>query len=113
MRSVVMAYQDVGWTCLDELLALGAELPLVVTHADDPGENLWFRSVAERARAAGVPVMVPASVNDPAVVARIAALDPDFIFSFYCRQMIAPEDLGLARRAALSLHGSLLPRRRR
>jgi methionyl-tRNA formyltransferase len=112
MRSVVMAYQDVGWTCLDELLALGAELPLVVTHADDPGENVWFRSVAERACAAGVPVLVPESVNDPAVVSRIAALEPDFIFSFYCRQMIAPDVLRLARRAALNLHGSLLPRYR-
>ena len=52
MRSVVMAYQDIGWVCLDELVALGAAVPLVVTHADDPGERIWFRSVAERAREA-------------------------------------------------------------
>lgn len=112
MRSVVFAYQEVGWTCLDELLALGADVPLVVTHADDPGENVWFRSVAERAAAAGVPVTIPTSVNDAAVVSRIAALEPDFLFSFYCRQMIAPEVLRLGRRAALNLHGSLLPRYR-
>jgi methionyl-tRNA formyltransferase len=112
MRSVVLAYQDIGWVCLDELLALGADVPLVVTHADDPSERRWFRSVAERARAAGLSVVTPASVNDPAVAARIAGLEPDFLFSFYFRQLIAPEILALARRGALNLHGSLLPRYR-
>src|SRR5437870_7263168 len=109
MRSVVLAYQDIGWVCLDELLALGADIPLVVTHEDDPEERVWFRSVADRARAADVPVIAPGSVNDPRVVARIASLAPDFLFSFYFRQLIAPETLALARRGALNLHGSLLP----
>jgi len=112
MRSVVMAYQEIGWIGLDELLALGADVALVVTHDDDPDENVWFQSVADRAREAGVPVIAQPSVNDPTVAARIAALAPDFIFSFYFRQIIAPEVLALARRGALNLHGSLLPRYR-
>ena len=49
MRVVVMAYQDIGYVCLDELLALRAEVALVVTHPDPAQENIWFRSVAERA----------------------------------------------------------------
>ena len=41
MRVVVMAYQDIGYVCLDELLALGAEVALVVTHPDPATENIW------------------------------------------------------------------------
>src|SRR5262249_29024809 len=112
VRLVVMAYQDIGWVALDELLSLGAEIAAVVTHRDDPGENVWFRSVAERARQAGLPVRMPASVNDPEVIATIARLAPDVIFSFYFRELLSAEVLALARQAALNLHGSLLPRYR-
>src|SRR5437773_1100618 len=103
---VVMAYQDIGWVCLDELLALDAEIALVVTHPDDPGERIWFRSVADRARAAGVPLLVPPSVNAPEVVAAVARIAPDFLFSFYVREIITTGLLSLARRGALNLHGS-------
>jgi len=107
-----MAYQDIGWVSLDELLSLGADIAAVVTHRDDPGENAWFRSVADRARRADLPVLTPASVNQPEVIATIARLAPDVIFSFYFRELLSPEVLGLARHAALNLHGSLLPRYR-
>jgi len=112
VRVVVMAYQDIGWVSLDELLCLGAEVAAVVTHRDDPRENVWFRSVAERARQADLPVVTPASVNHPDVVAAIARLAPDFILSFYFRELLSPEVLRLAKRGALNLHGSLLPRYR-
>ena len=76
MSVVVMAYQDIGWVCLDELLRLGADVAAVVTHRDDPGEAIWFRSVAARARDAGIPVLEPADVNAPDVVERIGGLEP-------------------------------------
>src|SRR5262249_41703719 len=102
VRSVVLAYQDIGWIGLDELLALGADAPLVGTHEAAPGETVWSRSVAARAREAGIPVIAPPSANDPAVVSRIAALEPDFLFSFYFREILAPDVLRTARRAALN-----------
>jgi methionyl-tRNA formyltransferase len=112
MRVLVMAYQDIGWVCLDELLALGADVAAVVTHRDDPREEIWFRSVADRAREAGVPVLEPTTVNDPGVIADLARLEPDLILSFYFRDILSATVLGLARHAALNLHGSLLPRYR-
>ncbi len=112
MRVVVMAYQDIGYAGLDELLEMGAEVVAVVSHPDDPHEEIWFRSVADRAREAGVPVLVPPSVNDPDVVRRLAAFAPDLILSIYFRDIIKPEVLALAPRGALNLHGSLLPRYR-
>ena len=45
----------------------------------------------------------------PTIVRRIAALRPDFIFSFYYRRMLQPALLALPSRGALNMHGSLLP----
>lgn len=112
MRVVVLAYQDIGWVCLDELLALGANVALVVTHPDDPQEEIWFRSVAARAREARLPLLVPPSANRPDVVAEIARRAPDYLLSFYFREMLGPDVLAIPRRGALNLHGSLLPRYR-
>ncbi len=107
-----MAYQDIGYACLDELFSLGASVTAVVTHRDDPREAIWFRSVAERARSAGVPVLEPASVNSPEVVDEIARLAPDMILSFYFREILSRDILALPSQGALNLHGSLLPRYR-
>ncbi len=107
-----MAYQDIGWVCLDELLRLGADVGAVVTHRDDPREEIWFRSVAARARDAGIPVLEPSDVNAADVVERIAPLAPELLFSFYCRQVLTPDLLAIPSRGAFNLHGSLLPRYR-
>jgi methionyl-tRNA formyltransferase len=108
-RAVVFANHDVGVRCLGVLLAAGVDVPLVVTHHDDPHEALAFASVSEMARAHRLEVAFPEDVNEPAFANRIAALAPDFIFSFYCRQMIGADILAAARRGALNMHGSLLP----
>ena len=112
MSIVVMAYQDIGWVCLDELLALGADVAAVVTHRDDPGEEIWFRSVAARALAANIEVLAPSDMNAPDVVERITTLAPELVFSFYVRQILKPALLAIPSLGALNLHGSLLPRYR-
>lgn len=112
MPHVVCAYGEVGHEALAELLDLGADVGLVVTHEDAPGEKIWFRSVAALARSAGVPVVTPDDVNTDDSVATIAAVQPDFLFSFYYRLMMKPRVLALPSRGALNLHGSYLPRYR-
>jgi methionyl-tRNA formyltransferase len=110
--AVVFAYHNVGVRCLAVLLAQGVRVPLVVTHRDNPAETIWFDSVEELARARGLPVIAPADANAAAVVEQIRALAPDFLFSFYYRDMLGPELLALPRRGAYNMHGSLLPRYR-
>ena len=111
-RAVVFAYHDVGVRCLKALLSGGVEVALVVTVADDPKETQWFASVAETARDYALPVAMPEDPNSAAFVAQLAALDADFIFSFYYRSMLGAPLLECARRAALNMHGSLLPKYR-
>lgn len=111
-RAVVFAYHNVGVRCLKVLLAHGVDVALVVTHTDNPNETIWFDSVADLAARHGIPVITPEDANDPAVVAQIAALAPDFLFSFYYRQMLKAELLHIPRRGSYNMHGSLLPKYR-
>ena len=110
--AVVFAYHDVGVRCLAVLLAHGVEVRHVYTHADDPNENIWFRSVAELARLHGIPVTVVSDAQQPGLLEAVATLQPDFLFSFYYRFMLTPAILACARQGAFNLHGSLLPKYR-
>ena len=111
-RAVVFGYHNVGVRCLKVLLAHGLEVPLVITHEDSPGETIWFASVGRAAAEYGIRTIAPQDPNAMDVIAGIAAARPDFIFSFYYRRMLAPAVLALARRGALNMHGSLLPKYR-
>ena len=110
--AVVLAYHNVGVRCLRVLLAHGVDVRLVVTHENDPAENIWFASVADTAAEYDIPVITPHDVNSASVIAKIAGLAPDFLFSFYYRQMIKPALLAVPPRGALNMHGSLLPKYR-
>ena len=110
--AVVFAYHNVGYRCLSVLLARGVEVALVVTHRDNPKENIWFDSVAALAELHGIPTITPDHPNTPEVIAQIRALQPDFFFSFYYREMLKRELLEIPTRGALNMHGSLLPKYR-
>lgn len=111
-RAVVFAYHNVGVRCLRVLLARGVEVPLVVTHRDSPQETIWFHSVASVAEEQGIPVISPQDPNAEPVLKRIAALAPDFLFSFYYRHMLKQALLAIPKRGSLNMHGSLLPKYR-
>ncbi len=111
-RAVVFAYHDVGVRCLEVLLSAGVDVPLVVTHTDDPLEQQWFASVAGAATSRDLQVVTPADPNTEELARRLAQLQPDFVFSFYYRSMLDEALLRTARRGALNMHGSLLPKYR-
>ncbi|MEP7311276.1 MAG: formyltransferase [Pseudomonadota bacterium] len=107
--AVVFAYSDVGVRCLKALISAGIDIRLVVTHEDDPDESRWFGSVANVAADYRIACIAPASTDDPVLNERLVRLAPDFIFSFYYRFLLTPQQLACARKRALNLHGSLLP----
>ena len=110
--AVVFAYHDVGVHCLKVLLARGVSVALVVTHEDNPSENIFFDSVAALCAEHGIPSITPESADTPQLMAQIGAIAPDFIFSFYYRNMLPPALLSLALHGAYNMHGSLLPKYR-
>ena len=112
MRAVVFAYHDVGVHCLKALLAAGIQVELVITHQDDPNENVWFGSVIQLCSEQRITYITPSAVELKNFIPQLQAIAPDYIFSFYYRNMLSTEMLACAKIAALNMHGSLLPKYR-
>ena len=110
--AVVFAYHNVGVRCLSVLFAAGVDVGLVVTHEDNPAENIWFGSVRALAAQRGIKVITPADPNTPEVLEQVRAAKPDFLFSFYYRNMLKAPLLQVAPRGCYNMHGSLLPKYR-
>jgi UDP-4-amino-4-deoxy-L-arabinose formyltransferase/UDP-glucuronic acid dehydrogenase (UDP-4-keto-hexauronic acid decarboxylating) len=113
-RALVFGYHTMGCVGFDALQRAGFEVAAIFTHRDDPNEEVWWDSVAERARSRGMPVhyVDRADLTTAAFAEVVGGYRPDFFFSFYFRHMIPGSLLRLAPRGALNLHGSLLPRYR-
>ncbi|MDX2417927.1 MAG: formyltransferase [Xanthomonadales bacterium] len=110
--AVVFAYHDIGVRCLEALLELGVEIKLVVTHQDSESEHIWFDSVKEVAERNKIAVITPQDANSAAVIEHVSQCEPDYIFSFYYRQMLGQKLLDIPAGGAFNLHGSLLPKYR-
>lgn len=108
-RIAVFAYSDTGHACLKLLLERGERVVLVATHRDAPEEKAWFPSVAELARARGIEPVVMENPLDVQSIARLSAVRPDLLFSFYYRRLL-PEVMLSAPLGAWNMHGSLLPK---
>jgi methionyl-tRNA formyltransferase len=108
-RILFFGYSEVGHDCLSLLLERGDNVVALITHEDNPSENIWFKTPAIAARGKGIPVHTPERVGTPEWMERIAAMRPDLIISVYYRNMIGMKVLGLAPLGAFNMHGSLLP----
>jgi methionyl-tRNA formyltransferase len=98
--------------CLSVLLAHGVDVawssPTRTARTRPSGSTAWPNWRLRH----GIPVIVPEDPNDPAIVTQLAAMKPDFLFSFYYRLMLKAPLLALPRAGAWNMHGSLLPRYR-
>lgn len=111
-HAVVFAYHDVGVYCLQALLDHGVQIDLVVTHRDDPNENIWFQSVESFCKQHQLPYDIVERDQLESLIPRLKSIAPDYLFSFYYRFMLPQELLNTAKIAALNMHGSLLPKYR-
>lgn len=110
VSAVVFAYHGFGVEGLESLARVGVQVRRIFSHADSPGEQIWWRSVVEWAAHNDVPCELDVDLKDPLVRERIAADSPDLICSFYYRKMIPEAVLAIAPLGAFNLHGSLLPK---
>jgi methionyl-tRNA formyltransferase len=98
--------------CLKVMLRHGVDVRLVLTHTDNPAEHIWFDSVAQLCAERRITAITPEDANTPEILDRVRALRPDFLFSFYYRNMLQQAMLDTAAHGALNMHGSLLPKYR-
>jgi methionyl-tRNA formyltransferase len=90
----------------------GHEIRLVVSQPDKPGgrgKELTPTPVARAARAAGLPLLTPQNVNDPASVERIRGVGADLAYVAAFGQKIGPPLLAAFPVGIINLHASLLP----
>jgi UDP-4-amino-4-deoxy-L-arabinose formyltransferase/UDP-glucuronic acid dehydrogenase (UDP-4-keto-hexauronic acid decarboxylating) len=111
-KVVVAAYHNMGCAGIRALRRCGFDIQAIFTYTDDPQETIWFESVADLALEFNIPVYAPDSINHPLWMEKIRALQPDFLFSFYYRDIIRQPVLDIPTRGCFNLHGSLLPKYR-
>jgi len=107
--AIVFAYHNVGVRALAAVIASGIDVRLVVTHEDNPRENIWFDNVEELARLHDIAVIKPLNPNRADIIEQLGERQPDWLFSFYYRHMLGADILNIPQRGAYNLHGSLLP----
>jgi len=110
LRIVLFGNREIACACLEEILALGCEVPLVVTYPRAPDEAPGFRCLAEEAAARDLDVATPRDASGKGLHRRIAGIAPDLVLSVYYGHRIPRAVRSIPRRGALNLHGSLLPR---
>ena len=106
--AIVCAYSSVGSEALAGLVDAGIDVLVLYTYAQGADEG-WFTPPAAVASRLGIPVRMEPRFNEDHVYQACRELRPDFLFSFYFREMIQARFLDLPRLGAFNLHGSLLP----
>jgi methionyl-tRNA formyltransferase len=96
----------------EEILGSRHEVVAVLTRPDaraGRGRGVSRAPVAERADAAGIPVLQPRSPRDPEFLERLTALDPDCVPVVAYGALVPQDALDLPRHGWVNLHFSLLP----
>jgi methionyl-tRNA formyltransferase len=109
VKAVVLAYHEIGYVCLEELIKSRIQVSALFTHKDDPAEEIWFRTPRSLAEKHGIPVFDPDNPGEPEWMDLLRSFRPDYLFSFYYRHMLPQQVLEIPKVAAMNLHGSLLP----
>lgn len=113
MRLVFLGSGEFAVPALEHLARQGLAPRRVVTQPDRPAGRGRVPSpppVKEAALRLGLPVIQPASIGAPEALEALRVEGPEFLVVADYGQILPPEVLAIPRRAAVNLHGSLLPR---
>jgi methionyl-tRNA formyltransferase len=112
LRLLFAGTPDPAVPSLEALLASDHEVVAVLTRPDaraGRGRTVSRSPVAERADAAGIPVLQPRSPREPDFLARLAGLDVDCAPVVAYGALVPQAALDLPRHGWVNLHFSLLP----
>jgi len=114
LRIVVMGTGPFAVPMFRALVASPRRVVAVVTRPDRvaAGRRPPANPMRDAAGGAGIGVLAPERVNDPAVVASLAALRPDAFVVCDYGQILSRDLLAVPSLGGINLHGSLLPRHR-
>lgn len=113
MRLIFLATGDIALPAFRQLIDAGPKPLALVTQPDKPvgrKQEMTAPAIKSMALAAGIPVLQPEVIGDAA--AELAAMDPEVIAVMAYGQILRENVLGLASKAIINLHASLLPKYR-
>ena len=113
MRYIFVGTVEASYYALEEMLTQGANVVGVFTLASEyASRHSDFADLRPLARRYGVPLWGIKNINDPEVVAKLQALEPDYIFVIGWSQIVKPDVLRLPKYACIGFHPALLPQNR-
>ncbi len=118
MRLVMMGTGTFAEPTFRALLEAGENVVGCVTQPERTGVKVRSSTrqtgegLANIARAAGLPVLQPESINTPEGVAMLRELAPDLLVVAAYGQILKPDVIAVPTRGAINVHASLLPKYR-
>jgi methionyl-tRNA formyltransferase len=115
MRIVFMGTPEFAVPSLEALLQSEDTVVGVVTQPDKPkgrGQTMATSPIKQVAEKAGVPILQPLKMKDPAFLDALRAWQPDFIAVTAFGRILPPVILEMPPKGCVNVHGSLLPKYR-
>ena len=115
MNIVFMGTPEFAVPCLEQLIADGHTVSLVVTQGDKPkgrGQKMTPPPVKAAALLHKIPVLQPASLRDEETQATLASYAPDVIVVVAYGKLLPKAVLDMPKFGCINVHASLLPRYR-
>jgi methionyl-tRNA formyltransferase len=112
LRIVMVGTKDFALPTFQHLLDEGFHFVALVTQPERPqgrNQQLIPSAIKQAARARGIPVEQPESINDPQFVERLRRYQPDILVTAAYGQILSPEVLSVPRLGGINLHASILP----
>lgn len=115
MRIVFMGTPEFAVPSLEALLQSEDTVVGVVTQPDKPkgrGQTMAASPIKHLAEKAGVPILQPLKMKDPAFLDALRAWQPDLIAVTAFGRILPPVILEMPPKGCVNVHGSLLPKYR-
>ena len=115
MRIVFMGTPEFAVPSLEALLHSEDTVVGVITQPDKPkgrGQTMATSPVKQLAEKAGVPILQPLKMKDPAFLDALRAWHPDLIAVTAFGRILPPVILEMPPKGCVNVHGSLLPKYR-
>jgi len=115
MKVIFMGTPDFAVSTLENIVAAGHEVVLVVTQPDKPkgrGGNMAFPPVKEKAIELDLEVYQPVRVRKPECIEYLAEYEADIIVVSAFGQILPKEILDMPKYCCINVHASLLPKYR-
>lgn len=111
MKSVLIGSVLSSNFVLEEMISCGFPVDLVLSLDEQYSQNVsGYYPIHETAEKHGIPFCKFHHVNDPEIIARIWAIEPDYIFVMGLSQLIKQELIDCAKVGTVGLHPTALPK---